>query len=338
MAALLVPAATALAAESASVAGGVLTYTSGDGTVDRITLGAGSGAGKYLITDWETPSGTLGAGCVAAAIGTAECSGVTSAALSTLDGDDSVRVYPALPTTIDGGDGADTLTGGGAADTILGGDGADTIDARDGVVDSVDCGPGADTVQADAIDVLTNCDLPPAEPVEPVVDPVEPSGDPVPPVDPPADLPAVPLPQPPVDLPVDLAPPALNVPAVTITVPEVLTIGANGIATFAVACAPTETGGCDGVAYLDPAPRGRRGKPRALAARRGRYGRSRFSVAAGRTGTVRLPLSASARRAIGLPNGRRARMARRGRRVKAVVTVAPRGRKPVKSDVTIKKH
>lgn len=92
-----------------------------------------------------------------------------------LVGDDDVE-------TIDGGPGDDYLEGGWNNDTIIGGPGRDTIfgddtgahcnywtwcrlpfgddviDARDGEADTVDCGIGTDTVRADPIDVLTNCE------------------------------------------------------------------------------------------------------------------------------------------------------------------------------------
>ncbi|HEY6762441.1 MAG TPA: calcium-binding protein [Baekduia sp.] len=79
---------------------------------------------------------------------------------------------------IDGGAGGDTITGGYGNDTIVGGPGpdkivgdrdgrcnemrcdlspgssSDTIDAADGEVDNVSCGPGQDTVKADAADVV----------------------------------------------------------------------------------------------------------------------------------------------------------------------------------------
>jgi Ca2+-binding RTX toxin-like protein len=79
---------------------------------------------------------------------------------------------------LDGGTGNDDLTGGYGNDTIAGGPGqdkivgdrdgrcnelhcdlspgsaADTIDAVDGEVDTVSCGPGTDTVRADAQDVV----------------------------------------------------------------------------------------------------------------------------------------------------------------------------------------
>jgi hypothetical protein len=84
--------------------------------------------------------------------------------------------------TIDGGTGDDELDGGFGDDTIVGGPGRDRIsadtaggdcgplwckypygndqvDARDGEVDSINCGVGNDTVNADAIDVVsTDCE------------------------------------------------------------------------------------------------------------------------------------------------------------------------------------
>ncbi len=57
--------------------------------------------------------------------------------------------------TLNGQGGDDTISGGGGNDTISGGDGEDTIDVADGdllIGDTVDCGPGTDTVDADAVD------------------------------------------------------------------------------------------------------------------------------------------------------------------------------------------
>ncbi len=319
-AALLTLPASALAADSASVAGGVLTYVSGAGTKDVIGVYAGSGS-NHLLTDWATPSGTPGPGCAWATLATVECTGATSGSVSTLDGDDYVRVDAALPTSIAGGDGSDTLIGGPAVDTIDAGPGDDEVRARDGVADRVDCGPGNDTVEADPVDVLTNCD-------DTAQAPITPTGDPTPaPTDPVVDS---------TPLGLDVKPPALDLLPVQVTVPAEISVGAAGVASFDLACAPTEAAGCRGTVYLDPEPRSGSGKPRALAARRGRYGRRGFSVAAGKRTRLNVKLTASARRALGLPAGRRARMARRGRPVKAVVTVAPTGKKPTRSQVKLK--
>lgn len=306
LAALMLLPATAQAAESVAVNGGVLEYTSGDGTVDHVTVREYTGT--HLVTDARTPSGTLGANCVYGGPATAQCSGATSASLATLDGDDAVTVLGALPATIDGGAGSDT---------IVAGDGDDTIEARDGATDTIDCGGGTDTAHADPVDVLTNCELPAAPPVV---------------VEPPVELP----PPPPVlepELPIVV--PDLAVLPVTLTVPEVVSVGAAGVASLELACAPTEAAGCEGSVFLDPAPRAK-GKPRAIAARRGRFGRTRFAVAAGTSSRVRVRLTSSARRALGLPRGRKASAARRGRRVKAVVTVAQKGKAPTKTKVKLK--
>jgi hypothetical protein len=63
------------------------------------------------------------------------------------------------PNTLEGGDGADTLNGLGGADTLIGGAGADIIRARDGVADTVSCGPGEDKVFADPADrIAPDCE------------------------------------------------------------------------------------------------------------------------------------------------------------------------------------
>jgi hypothetical protein len=65
----------------------------------------------------------------------------------------------ASPVTLDGGAQEDLLQGGAGADTLTGGPGVDLlrgragddhIFARDGEKDSISCGPGFDTVEADA--------------------------------------------------------------------------------------------------------------------------------------------------------------------------------------------
>jgi CSLREA domain-containing protein len=66
--------------------------------------------------------------------------------------------------TISGGDSADVIDPGAGADSVFGGEGDDVIDVADGEADLVvDCGPGADTVEADstAVDsesIYTGCE------------------------------------------------------------------------------------------------------------------------------------------------------------------------------------
>jgi hypothetical protein len=61
--------------------------------------------------------------------------------------------------TLEGNDGDDTISAGGSEDRVDAGAGNDTLDVRDGGFDSVECGPGDDTVIADQDDsALSNCE------------------------------------------------------------------------------------------------------------------------------------------------------------------------------------
>ena len=85
------------------------------------------------------------------------------------------------PDSVDGGAGDDRIVGGFDNDTITGGPGRDaifadatgnfcgifsctvpfgndTVNARDGEVDSIDCGVGADRAIVDTIDTHANCE------------------------------------------------------------------------------------------------------------------------------------------------------------------------------------
>jgi hypothetical protein len=57
-----------------------------------------------------------------------------------------------------GGAGRDTISGGAGRDTVSAGSGADTIAAADDVAETIDCGPGTDTVRADPRDRLKHCE------------------------------------------------------------------------------------------------------------------------------------------------------------------------------------
>ena len=60
-----------------------------------------------------------------------------------------------------GGSGNDTITAGKAEDRVEGNEGDDVIDTRDGRYDSIDCGPGNDTLFADPGDGAVNCEIAP---------------------------------------------------------------------------------------------------------------------------------------------------------------------------------
>ena len=75
-------------------------------------------------------------------------SGAGDDALNGGDGDDRLVA----------GDGKDRLDGANGADVVDAGAGDDAIIAADGVGDTIDCGPGTDTVNADQFDRLVNCE------------------------------------------------------------------------------------------------------------------------------------------------------------------------------------
>lgn len=74
--------------------------------------------------------------------------------LAGFDGDDTLH-GAAGDDAIYGGAGDDTIYGGPGEDEVLGGAGDDFIEARDGEVDRVSCGPGADTVSIDSNDFVS---------------------------------------------------------------------------------------------------------------------------------------------------------------------------------------
>lgn len=63
-------------------------------------------------------------------------------------GDDVVHGF-AGEDSLFGGEGDDELYGGAGRDVLLGGGGDDFIEAKDGVRDYVDCGPGQDVASVD---------------------------------------------------------------------------------------------------------------------------------------------------------------------------------------------
>jgi hypothetical protein len=333
-AALMALPAPASALETSYIAFGVLIFDAGNTTVDSITTT--EKASSWSIADTATPNIVPGIGCfLQAAAADCDKTFVLSLRISTHDLDDTVAVTIPVPATIDGGSGGDVLTGGPLADTIRGGDGDDRIFARDGVVDTIDCGVGDDRAVVDANDVVTNCEVD-APVVDPVVAPkplaqTKKGEDKK--LDEPKDADAKPRG---VDSPLPgVSPVSLVAGAVQ--------VGRDGTAPITLGCAETEVAGCVGDVFLDPAPAAKatkkgkgKHKVRALAARRGRFGRSPFQIAAGKKKNLKVSLSTEARRQLGLPTGKRARAARRGRRVKAVVTVVQRGKTAQRSVVELR--
>ena len=351
--------------ETVSVTNGVLTVVTSAAQVDSVSIVDGT-PGQHMVTESQSPSGSVGAGCVAYDADTAACTGATSASISTLDLDDAVVIVSALPSTVDAGAGNDSVWGGPAADVlngaagiddVRGGDGNDTIEARDGQADTIDCGAGDDRAYADAVDTVVNCET----------DPVPPTGGETPTDTTTPTTPTAPVQEP--DAPKEPKLPAADAPrAILNPLPPVSPVAlvasavhidrAEGAVPLELGCAETEVAGCRGDVFLDPAPQGKafglskskggkQKKIKARMARRGRFGRSPFVIAAGQKAKVKIKLSAEARRALGLAAPKRAkkaskggakvkaRAARRGRRVKAKVTVVQKGPKGRKASVAI---
>jgi len=198
-----------LFAVTVAVTGGVLTIT-GDDSANLVDVRQSSGTDTLVVrtatetaddttTDDTTDDDTTTRGCAGHGGGSGDFGTVTSQTFDISDnsitsisvsaggGDDKVSIARniTLPTTLNGGDGNDSLSGGGGVDTIDGGGGADrisgglaadvlnggagndTIYSADGVVDKVDGGEndvaddgssgdvayvdGADTATADDV-------------------------------------------------------------------------------------------------------------------------------------------------------------------------------------------
>ena len=104
---------------SASLDGGVLTVTGGDGA-DRISIGMGRAGVVVRHND---------------SISSFAAASVQSIVVNAGGGNDGVAVVTASldkPATLNGGDGDDRLTGGAGADTLDGGDGNDILDGGGG--------------------------------------------------------------------------------------------------------------------------------------------------------------------------------------------------------------
>ena len=129
--------------------------------------------GRFTIftsLDAIDPDAGASARCTGGGTDTVDCGRPPDhVVLNLADGDDETTIDDVLSMTFteDGGSGDDTLGGGSLRDALTGGPGQDDLTAgagddvvfaRDGEADFVDCGDGADTVQADLLDSLTDCE------------------------------------------------------------------------------------------------------------------------------------------------------------------------------------
>lgn len=157
-ASLLLGAAPAQAQTGVSAGGGSLQINAATGeanniTVSRVTVPGGA---RYQIHD---SGDTLdpGTGCSRVNSHTVRCTtaDVRSITVNARDGHDTVTLNVALPATVRGGDGNDTLRGGEGGDSLWGGAGHDSLYGRgghDGIRgedgnDTIHGGEGNDTVR-----------------------------------------------------------------------------------------------------------------------------------------------------------------------------------------------
>jgi RTX calcium-binding nonapeptide repeat (4 copies) len=350
--ALIVPPAAHGAASTATVERGRLTYTGANGDANNVAVTA-VGSTVSLTDAGAGVTITPGRGCEAGGA-TVTCTRVFSLKLALGDGDNFVDADSlALPTTVTTGAGADRIVTGASVDSLMAGDGADWLDAgpggdtfnagggddvvlaRDGALDGVACGAGADTGTDDDKDFTgSDCEglgeVAPPDPLDPgsgAGDPEpggEPGGDPTDPADPsdPGD-PADPAdPSAPVD-PSDPADPDAGDPGTGSGDPETVGGGLTGplnleppvvlaqtapvkkgVASIRIEC-PADAGRCKGtveIFLVGNAAKAKAKAPAVLAKRARRrivrIGRAKFSARAGTKPVVKVRLNRRGRRRV----------------------------------------
>lgn len=143
-----------------------------DGGLGADTMNGGSGsdfvdyslATTPVTADMDGAAGDDGRAGEGDTIGTDVEAIFGGAASDTLSGEAGGDV-------LDGGPGNDTINGRNGSDLLIGGPGDDTIEAADGVLDEIDCGPGADIANTDPIDQVFDCEVRNEGPVAPTPTP-----------------------------------------------------------------------------------------------------------------------------------------------------------------------
>jgi len=154
-AAFLTTAAPA-AASTLTLENGVVTYTGSAALSSDLAIAGGNASVVITRDASDTDPIATPSGCTDVNPTLFVCNGVTRVIVNAGDGNDTVDASTlTLPSTLDGGNGADTLDGGTLADSISGGAGTDTLTGNDGA-DTIDGGAGPDGIDGNAgADVLT---------------------------------------------------------------------------------------------------------------------------------------------------------------------------------------
>jgi hypothetical protein len=298
-------------AASVTYAGGTISYTTARDETNHLTVAPWGPVLKLTDTGTKGKGATAiavtaGPGCWQLSTNAAACP-LTAAGLTVAlgDGDDFFdAALASVAVNVSGGAGNDVLHGGLGADTLDGGADNDSFDARDAAADTLVCGTGTDSGDADALDgVGADC--------EAVQKPLATTALPDPVVDPQPDPPAPgPITDPTGSTTPTVAPTRNSVPASI--PPQTVGVSATGVASVRVAC-PADSGGCSGTVTLElpaaaEAKRSGVAKVTAAATRRRapvRLGRAKFTAAAGTTRVIPVRLSKRGRQRI--LRGRRTR-------------------------------
>jgi hypothetical protein len=298
-AALMLPATAS--ASSLWVSGGVAQYYGAPSEANHLVVSYYASSGGYYVFE-DTGVNSIyapnqgGCGSYSPTLAYCPVSAVTSVTARLGNGGSYGESKLAItPMTIYGGTGNDRLIGGGGSDTLVTGAGSDTVT----------CGAGTDQVNGDANDTAAaDCEsvtgISTASPATPTAQP--PSSAPVTP-----DL-ALPETNP-------VAPPVAQVAP---TAAPVAVTQAN-LVPLKISCPAQAAGGCQGTVSLavdlgsasNKVAAARRTRRKKIVVRK-----KSFSIPAGKTVTVRVPLD---RRAVRVFKGRG-----RTRRFKATVTIAMR--------------
>src|SRR4051812_46536474 len=140
------------AATITSDGAGDYTYAGAPGEKNDLSLMYADDGTSVQFYDYGTPITALPAGCTADDAGQSPtCPAPKSVVANLGDGDDSFTRsgLETIPTTVDGGPGADWLRGDVSADTLRGGDGKDKLEGFKGD-DLLDGGPGDDDINGAA--------------------------------------------------------------------------------------------------------------------------------------------------------------------------------------------
>lgn len=140
------------AAATVTRSGSTLVFTAGTGVANRVTVSQSSGTITFRDSGGPVGPGA-GSGCVANGANEVVCvaSGVARVSVSTLDLNDSVTLASSLavPGTVSGGNGSDSINGGPRNDTLNGDGGTDSLRGGGGD-DTLNGGPGNDTFSKSA--------------------------------------------------------------------------------------------------------------------------------------------------------------------------------------------